>query len=70
MNWQQVEGNWNSYKGKVRAQWAKLTDGDMDEIAGRRDQLVGRIQRSYGLARDVAEKQVDEFSRRLEEMRH
>lgn len=70
MNWDQVAGNWTQYKGKVREQWAKLTDNDLEAIAGRRDQLVGQIQRNYGLAKDVAEKQVDEFSRRLDEARH
>lgn len=65
MNWDQVEGNWKQYKGMAREQWGKLTDSDMDKINGRRDQLVGRIQESYGIAREEAEKQVDEFSRRL-----
>ena len=65
MNWDQVEGNWKQYKGKAREQWGKLTDSDMEQIAGKRDQLVGRIQTSYGVAKEEAEKQVDDFSHQL-----
>lgn len=58
MNWDRVEGNWKTFKGQVRQQWGKLTDDDLDVIAGRRDELIGRIQNAYGMARDEAEKQV------------
>lgn len=58
MNWDRVEGNWKTFKGQVRQQWGKLTDDDLDVIAGRREELIGRIQNSYGLARDEAERQV------------
>lgn len=66
MNWEQVEGNWKQIKGKAREQWGKLTDDDVNAIAGRRDQLVGKIQKSYGVAREEAERQVEEFSRHLD----
>ncbi|HEY7747370.1 MAG TPA: CsbD family protein [Aestuariivirgaceae bacterium] len=58
MNWDRVEGNWKTFKGQVRQQWGKLTDDDLDVIAGRREELIGRIQNAYGLARDEAERQV------------
>lgn len=58
MNWDRVEGNWKTFQGQVRQQWGKLTDDDLDVIAGRRDELIGRIQNAYGMARDEAEKQV------------
>jgi uncharacterized protein YjbJ (UPF0337 family) len=58
MNWDRVEGNWKTFKGQVRQQWGKLTDDDLDVIAGRREELIGRIQNAYGMARDEAEKQV------------
>lgn len=58
MNWDRVEGNWKTFKGKVRQQWGKLTDDDLDVIGGRRNELIGRIQNAYGMARDEAEKQV------------
>ena len=48
MNWDSIEGNWKSAKGKVREQWGKLTDDDLDVIEGLRDQLAGKIQQAYG----------------------
>ena len=44
MNWDQLQGSWKEYKGKVREKWGKLTDDDLDTINGKREQLVGRIQ--------------------------
>jgi uncharacterized protein YjbJ (UPF0337 family) len=63
MNWDQIEGKWKQASGKVREKWGKLTDDDLTVINGRRDQLVGKIQERYGLAKEAAEKQVDEFAR-------
>jgi len=63
MNWDQIEGKWKQASGKVREKWGKLTDDDLIAISGRRDQLIGRIQQRYGLAKEAAEKQVDEFIR-------
>ncbi len=65
MNWDQVEGKWKQYKGQAKEKWGKLTDDDLDVIEGRRQQLVGRIQERYGIAKDVAEKQADEFVQAL-----
>jgi len=53
-----VEGNWKQLKGNVKEQWGKLTDDQLDVIAGKRDQLLGKIQEQYGVAKDVAERQV------------
>jgi uncharacterized protein YjbJ (UPF0337 family) len=61
MNWDQVEGKWNQYKGQVKEKWGRLTDDDLDVINGKREQLVGRIQERYGTARLAVEQQVDEF---------
>ena len=61
MNWDRIEGNWKQLKGKAKVQWGKLTDDDFDVIAGKRDQLVGKVQASYGISKDDAEKQVDNF---------
>jgi uncharacterized protein YjbJ (UPF0337 family) len=58
MNWDRVEGNWKQFSGKVKEKWGKLTDDDLTVIGGKQDQLVGRIQERYGIARDEAEKQV------------
>jgi len=64
MNKDTVEGNWKQLKGKVKEQWGKLTDDDFDVIAGKRDQLVGRIQERHGISRDEAEKQVKDWESR------
>jgi uncharacterized protein YjbJ (UPF0337 family) len=63
MNWDQIEGKWKQFTGSARERWGKLTDSDLEMIAGRKDQLVGRIQERYGLAREEAETQADEWSR-------
>jgi len=67
MNWDRIEGNWKQVKGKVKAQWGKLTDDDLDVIAGRRDQLSGVIQERYGVAKDEAEKQLAAWSAKADE---
>ncbi len=59
MNWDRIEGNWKQVKGKAKVQWGKLTDDDLDVVAGNRQQLAGKIQERYGVAKDEAEKQVD-----------
>jgi uncharacterized protein YjbJ (UPF0337 family) len=67
MNWDQVAGNWKQLRGKVREQWGKLTDDDLNVIAGKRDQLVGRLQERYGMARKEAQRQADDFAAALKE---
>ncbi|HSV58938.1 MAG TPA: CsbD family protein [Variovorax sp.] len=64
MNKDTVEGNWKQFKGKVKEQWGRLTDDDFDVIAGKRDQLLGRIQERHGISRDEAEKQVKDWESR------
>ena len=61
MNWDQVQGNWKQVTGRMRQKWGKLTDNDFQQIAGKRDELVGKIQKSYGVAREEAERQVNDF---------
>lgn len=61
MNWDRIEGNWKQLKGRVMEQWGKLTDDDFDVIAGKRDQLVGKIQETYGITKEEAETQVELF---------
>ena len=63
MNWDRIEGNWKQFKGKVKAQWGKLTDDELDVMAGNRDQLVGKVQERYGIAKDEAERQVSDWER-------
>jgi uncharacterized protein YjbJ (UPF0337 family) len=64
MNWDQIEGNWKQLKGKAREQWGKLTDDELDTLAGKREQLVGKVQERYGYERDRAEREVDDVIRR------
>ena len=66
MNWDRVEGNWKQLTGKVKEQWGKLTDDDLTLAAGKRDVLAGKIQERYGLAKDEAEKQIDDFTDSLQ----
>ena len=69
MNWDQIQGKWKQMKGSVRQRWAKLTDDDLDLIAGKREEFAGRLQERYGIARDEAERQVDEWQRSMTEPR-
>lgn len=62
MNWDQIQGKWKQSAGKIKEKWGKLTDDDLTTINGKREQLVGIIQERYGIAKDAAEKQVDEFT--------
>jgi len=64
MNDDRMEGNWKQLKGKVKEQWGRLTDDDLDVISGRRDQLAGKIQERHGVARDEAERQLKDFENR------
>ena len=61
MDWNWVEGNWKEMKGKVKEQWGRLTDDDLDVVAGKRDQLEGRIQDRYGYEKDRVRKEVDDW---------
>ena len=61
MNWDQIEGKWKQLKGSVKQQWAKLTDDDLDHIAGSRDKFTGKLQERYGLAKEEAERKADDW---------
>lgn len=63
MNEDILKGKWTQFKGKARQKWGKLTDDDVDQVQGRAQELIGRIQERYGLARDEAERQVDAWIR-------
>ena len=62
MNSDQLKGKWKQMKGSVKERWGKLTDDDIDVIDGQHDQLIGKIQERYGVAREAAQKQVDEWN--------
>jgi uncharacterized protein YjbJ (UPF0337 family) len=62
MSWDILEGKWKQYSGKVKEKWGKLTDDDLENVRGKRDQLVGKVQERYGIAKQEAERQVDDFA--------
>ncbi|MGR3491060.1 MAG: CsbD family protein [Shimia sp.] len=61
MNWDIVKGNWKEYKGKAQQQWGKLTDDELTQAQGDRQELVGLVQQKYGYTKDEAEREVDQF---------
>jgi uncharacterized protein YjbJ (UPF0337 family) len=63
MNWDTIKGNWKQFKGQVKERWGELTDDELDKMDGRRDQLAGAIQKSYGVAKDEAERQIQSFEK-------
>lgn len=64
MNWDRVEGNWRQFQSQVKETWVKLTPADLERIAGRREQLIDRLQESYGFTEDEAERQVLDWEAR------
>jgi uncharacterized protein YjbJ (UPF0337 family) len=61
MNWDQIEGKWDQLKGALKMKWAKLTDDDLKFIAGKKDQLIGRVQERYGISKEEAQRQVESW---------
>lgn len=65
MNWDKIKGQWTQTVGDVRRQWGELTEDEVEQIAGDRDKLLGKLQERYGMARDEANKQIDEWAEKL-----
>lgn len=61
MNSDEMRGKWNQFKGSVKQQWGKLTDDDLTMIDGQRDKLIGKIQERYGITKEKAEQQLNEW---------
>lgn len=61
MNWDEIAGRWNQTRGAVKEKWGKLTDDDLSMINGKRDRLLGKIQERYGITKDLAEQQINEW---------
>ena len=70
MNWDQIEGKWKQFSGSAQEQWGKLTSDDLATLTGRKDQLVGKIQERYGIAKAEAEAQADKWSKALQATKH
>lgn len=69
MNETILEGKWKQFRGKVKEQWGRLTDDELDRIDGRRDQVVGLLQEKYGYSLERAEEEYDDFVDALEDVR-
>jgi len=65
MSWDRISGNWTQWKGRVRERWGRLTQDQLDVVAGRRDQLAGRIQEAYALTKEETERQLCNWERNL-----
>lgn len=65
MDWDRISANWAHWRDRVRDRWGRLTELEITEIAGRRDQLTARIQKVYGLTREEAERQLRNWERNL-----
>jgi uncharacterized protein YjbJ (UPF0337 family) len=63
MNWDEIEAKWMQFKGSAKQRWAKFTDDDLDYVSGTRDRLIGRLQQKYGITKEEAERQADEWFR-------
>lgn len=65
MDWNQLEGNWKQWKGKVKEKWGNLTDDDLSKITGKREQLEGLLQERYGKGKDMIRKDLDDWLKTL-----
>jgi len=66
MNWDQVEGRWNQLMSSAKENWTKLTDDDLGQISGKREQLITKIQEVYGITRKESDKQVWDWGKSVE----
>ena len=69
MNWDRIERNWKQFTGTAKHKWDKLTDDQLDGIAGRREQLAGHIQEAYGITKEASQRQIDQWLRDQRETR-
>ncbi len=65
--WEQVAGKWKQFSGEVKKQWGKLTDDELMQVNGSRDVLAGKLQEKYGIAKEQANKQIDEWASKLKQ---
>jgi len=63
MNWDQMKGDWKNFKGKIREKWGELTDDELDKVQGRREQFEGLLQKKFGVVKEEAKRQIDEFEK-------
>ncbi len=68
MNWDRVQGNWKQFKGKLQEKWGKLTDDQVSAIDGRREILAGKLQEAYGIGKEEAERQINDWQRSMQDV--
>ncbi|HWJ36974.1 MAG TPA: CsbD family protein [Steroidobacteraceae bacterium] len=68
MNWDRVQGNWKQLKGSVREKWARLTDDHVNAIDGRREVLAGKLQEAYGIGKEEADRQINDWQKSIQEV--
>lgn len=66
-NWDQIAGKWKQVRGEAKKKWGKLTDDELMQTNGNRDILAGKTQEKYGITREEAHKQIDEWADKLKE---
>lgn len=66
MDTNSLRGDWNILKGKIKEQWGKLTDDDITEIHGKKDQLLGKLQKKYGYAKEKAEQEFNSWEKTIQ----
>jgi len=69
MNWERIEGDWLQFKGHVKKQWGKLSDDQVDVIDGQRDILAGKLREAYGIGKEEAERQIQDWETNLDDGR-
>nr|WP_163500675.1 CsbD family protein [Halomonas socia] len=65
MNWDQIEGRWKEFQGKARESWGELTNDELDQIAGKKDRMIGKLQTKYGISKEEAEKRANDWAAKL-----
>jgi uncharacterized protein YjbJ (UPF0337 family) len=68
MNWDRIQGNWKQFKGKVQEKWGKLTDDHVNAIDGRREILAGKLQEAYGIGKEEADTQINDWQKSVREV--
>lgn len=66
MNRDILAGKWKEMKGRVKEQWGKLTDDELDRAQGRAEQMIGLLQQRYGYTKEKAQEEYDRFLERTE----
>jgi uncharacterized protein YjbJ (UPF0337 family) len=69
MNWDRMEGQWKQRRGKAVHHWGKMMNDELAAIAGKYEQLVGRLQEKYGIASEESKHQVDDFRKVVEQLK-